>query len=63
MLPIINQDLLQNLKDFKYVDMVVPHNPNINNNEKNLETVQNTILPIISQDFLLYLKDSKYFDR
>jgi len=27
MLPIINQDLLLNLKDSRYVDMVVPNNP------------------------------------
>jgi len=60
MLFIINQDLLLNLKDSKYVDMVVPNNPNINNNDKNLETVQNTMLPIINQDLLLFLKDSKY---
>ena len=32
--------------------MVVPNNPNINNNDKNLETVQNTMLPIINQDIL-----------
>jgi len=57
-----NQDLLLNLKDSKYVDMVVPNNPNINNNDKNLEAVQNTMLPIINQDLLLYLKDSKYVD-
>ena len=62
MLPIIIQDLLQNLKDSKYVDIVVPNNPNINNNDKNLETVQNTMLPIMYQDLLLYLKDSKYID-
>ena len=42
--------------------MVVPNNPNINNNDKNLENVQNTMLPIINQDLLLYLKDSKYVD-
>ena len=42
--------------------MVVSNNPNINNNDKNLETVQNTMLPIINQDLLLYLKDSKYVD-
>ena len=59
MLPIINQDLLQNLKDSKDVDMVVPNNPNINRNDKNLETVQNTMLPIINQDILLYLKVPK----
>ena len=41
MLPIINQDLLLKIKDSKYVDMVVPNNPNINNNDENLETVQN----------------------
>ena len=62
MLPIINQELLQNLKDSKYVNMVVPNNPNINNNNKNLKTVQDTMLPIINQDLLLYLKDSKYVD-
>ena len=55
MVIIINQDLLQNLKDSKYVDMVVPNNPNINNNDENLETVQNTMLPIINQDILLNL--------
>ena len=43
MLPIINLDLLLNLKDSKYVDLVVPNNPDINNNDKYLETVQNTI--------------------
>ena len=42
----INQDLLLNLKDSKYVDIVVPNNPNINNNNKNLETVQNTVLSV-----------------
>ena len=41
MLPLINQDLLLNLKDSKYVYRVVRINPNINNNDKNLETVQN----------------------
>ena len=62
MLPIINQDLLPDLKDSKFVDMVVSNNLNINNNDKNLETVLNTMLPIINQDLLLYLKDSKYVD-
>ena len=55
MFPIINQDLLLNLKYSKYVDMVVYNNPNINNNDENLETVQNTMLPIINQDILLNL--------
>ena len=62
LLSVRNQDLLLKLKDFKYVDLVVPHNPNINNSDKNLETVQNTMLPIINQDLLLYLKDFKYVD-
>ena len=55
MLPIINQDLSQNLKDSKYVDMVVPNNSNINNNDENLETVQNIMLSIINHDRLLNL--------
>ena len=42
--------------------MAVPNNPNINNNDKRLETVQNTMLPIIIQKLLLYLKDSNYVD-
>ena len=42
--------------------MVVPNNPNIKNNDKNLETVQKTMLPIIIQYLLVYLKDSKYVD-
>ena len=42
--------------------MVVSNNPNINSNDKNLKTVQNTMLPITNQNLLLYLKDSKYID-
>ena len=41
MISIINQDLLLNLKDFKYVDMDVPNNPNINNNDKKLRNCSN----------------------
>ena len=37
MLPITIQDLLLNLKDSKYVDLVVLNNSNINNNYENFE--------------------------
>ena len=52
MLSIINQDLLLNLKDSKYFDRVVPNNPNIKNNDKNLKTVKTGFINI-SERFLI----------